>query len=109
MTGVRSQTLLAAEHGAHRFTAGGVTTIVKVRFAHGTPPELADPATLADLEKHQPTGEIRRVWREKGMVEDLRLERRFELGPDGNFELGPMLAAYRRWRVFGAAEENDVA
>jgi ATP-dependent Clp protease ATP-binding subunit ClpA len=105
-SGATALMLLAAEHGAHRFTQGGTTSIVKVTFE----PKGAGTLTNEDpaaLEAAQPNDEIRRVWPDKKIVHDLRLDRRFDLGEDGRIDLGTLLAAYQRWRVFVASGGSE--
>jgi ATP-dependent Clp protease ATP-binding subunit ClpC len=99
VTGMAALTLLASEHGAHRFTQGGSTAIVKVRFTPKAPGSLVD-VDPEELEKTQPSDEIRRVWPDKKVIHDLRLDRRFDLGDEGAIDLSPLLAAYQRWRIF---------
>jgi hypothetical protein len=97
--------LLAAEHGAHRFTAGGSTTLVKVRF-EPQPPSKYHEEDVDELEKAQPSDEIRRVWPDKGIVHDLRMNRRFEMDNAG-LDLEALLAAYQRWRVLESSGEQS--
>jgi hypothetical protein len=98
ITGAAGLSLLSAEHGTHRFTAGGSTAIVRVSFDPKARSRWSDQDP-EELEKAQPDDEIRRIWPDKGIVEDLRLGRRFELAHRG-IDLGQLLAAYQRWRLF---------
>jgi ATP-dependent Clp protease ATP-binding subunit ClpA len=101
VSGTPGLMLLSAEHGAHRFTSGGDTAIVKVRFVP-RPPASYDDEDPAELEKTQPGDEIRKLWPQKKLVEDLRLKRRFEMA---ELDLEPLLAAYLRWRVLERGDE----
>jgi hypothetical protein len=104
VTGLPALPLLASEHGAHRFTAGGITSLVKVRFEPRPPPRYGtdDPE---ELEKKQPIDEVRRLWPDKRVVHDLRMNRRFESVDPQTLDLAPLLAAYLRWRVLDHGEE----
>jgi len=103
LSGARSAMLLAAEHGAHRFTAGGTTSVVKVRFEPGPFTFAGD---LAALEGQMPAEEIRRVWPDKGVVEDLRLKKRFDYSAEEGIELEPLLDAWQRMRVFSSTGKD---
>jgi ATP-dependent Clp protease ATP-binding subunit ClpC len=94
----RGLMLLSGEHGAHRFTDGGNTAVVQVRFDArlGAPPLDAD--FLTTLHATQPAGEVRRIWPAKGEVYDDRLKRRFPL-VDQQVALEPILAAWLRLRI----------
>jgi hypothetical protein len=105
VSGARALMLLAAEHGAHRFTAGGSTSIVKVRFEPRAQAIASRPGP-DELEPAQPGDEIRRIWPDKRQLVDLRTGYRGELADDGHIDLGPVLDAYLRWRVFSSESED---
>ncbi len=99
--------LLSAEHGAHRFHAAGESFTVKVRFQAGgvKASQLGQPS---QLEVVMPGAEIRRIWparrgQEHGVIKDLRTDTEHRCDPEG-FDLGRVLAAWVRFRVFGAQE-----
>jgi hypothetical protein len=99
--------LLSAEHGSHRFNSQGETHTVKVRFQPGKV-KLRDLGQPDQLEVTMPNAEIRRIWPERkgqehGLLRDLRTETEHDCTPDG-FSLSEVLAAWIRFRVFGAQE-----
>ena len=76
-----------------------------MRFQPGS---VADPGQGEQLEASMPAAEIRRVWpyrkgQEKGLLKDLRTGGEHFV-EDNTFALGPVLAAYIRFVVFGAQE-----
>jgi ATP-dependent Clp protease ATP-binding subunit ClpC len=92
--------LLAAEHGLHRFTVGGNTSVVRVQVEHQRrrlPGDLFDPAAW---EKQAPMVEIRRVSVEKKQARDLRTEAVYGL-VDGNLDLEPVVQDFLAFRVLG--------
>jgi ATP-dependent Clp protease ATP-binding subunit ClpA len=93
--------LLAAEHGVHRFTTGGHTQVAKVRFD----PRFSASALLEppELEKRMPSEEIRRIWPDRKLVHDVRLQKNVQLAGD-RFELGPLLDAWMSFRIFSKDE-----
>jgi hypothetical protein len=88
-----------------RFTSGGETAVVKVRF-EPRPPLRYSNEDVAELEKQQPNDEIRRFWPTKRVVEDVRLDRSFALGEDGSLDLEPLLHAYQRWRILASGADS---
>jgi hypothetical protein len=99
--------LLSAEHGAHRIHDAGEAFAVKVRFQPGST-RSRDLGTLEQLETVMPGTEIRRIWptrkgQEHGLLKDLRTNTEHR-ATYGGFELGQVLAAWVRFRVFGAQE-----
>lgn len=104
-------TLLAGEHGVHRFSASGAgaggTQLVRVCCE----PLVRSPSGEFDEEawsKRMPSAEIRRIWPEKSLVEDLRMGTSYALPDDeAAFELEPVLLDFMAFRVFGRADEGD--
>jgi ATP-dependent Clp protease ATP-binding subunit ClpC len=101
--------LLSAEHGSHRINAQGATFTVKVRFQAGNV-KLKDLGQPEQLEVSMPNAEVRRIWPERkgqehGLLRDLRTESEHDASRDG-FELSEVLAAWLRFRVFGAQESE---
>ena len=99
--------LLAAEHGSHRINAQGATYTVKVRFQPGNV-KLKELGQPEQLELTMPSAEIRRIWptrkgQEQGLLRDLRTDTEHDCTADG-FLLSEVLAAWIRFRVFGAQE-----
>jgi ATP-dependent Clp protease ATP-binding subunit ClpA len=99
--------LLSAEHGAHRIHDAGDAFAVKVRFQPGNI-RAKELGTLEQLEVVMPGTEIRRIWpvrkgQEYGLLKDLRTHTEHR-ATYGGFELGQVLAAWVRFRVFGAQE-----
>jgi ATP-dependent Clp protease ATP-binding subunit ClpA len=98
--------LLGSEHGLHRVYAESEAFEVKVRFSPGNPADLGRGEAL---EATLPSQEIRRVWptrkgQEFGVLRDRRTETEHRVTE--SFSLGPVLAAYIRHVVFGAAEAS---
>ena len=88
-----------------RFHAEGTTASVKVRFQPGqvSAESMGQPE---QLELDMPQGEIRRIWpvrkgHEHGQLKDLRTETEHRCDAHG-FDLGSVLAAWVRHRVFGS-------
>ena len=106
VSGARALMLLAAEHGAHRFTSGGATSIVKVRFEPGAPAISSFPGP-AELEPAQPGDEIRRLWPDKEQMVDERTGWKGVMATPGRIDLEPVLAAYLRWRIFSPDAADD--
>lgn len=109
LRGEATPMLLSAEHGSHRIHAHGGSFTVKVRFQPGHTHHklLGQPSDLAES---MPTTEIRRIWptrkgQEYGLLRDVRTqtEHNLEVSARG-FHLGPVLAAYVRFRVFNAQD-----
>ncbi|MEZ4363197.1 MAG: AAA family ATPase [Kofleriaceae bacterium] len=95
----RGLMLLSGEHGVHRFSDGGTTATVHVRFeARLSAPPTLDAAFVEDLEKRKPTEEIRRIWPSKGTVQDVRLGKTFDL-EHRQVKLEPILDAWMRYRL----------
>jgi hypothetical protein len=99
--------LLAAEHGSHRINDKGASYTVKVRFQPGNV-KLKDLGQPDQLELTMPGMEVRRIWPERkgqehGLLRDLRTDTEHDCTADG-FELSDVLAAWIRFRVFGAQE-----
>ena len=101
--------LLSAEHGSHRINAQGSTYTVKVRFQPGNV-KLKDLGQPDQLDVTMPNAEIRRIWPERkgqehGLLRDLRTDTEHDCTADG-FLLSEVLAAWIRFRVFGAQESQ---
>jgi hypothetical protein len=106
VSGPRSLMLLAAEHGVHRLSSGGSTSLLRVRFEPKALP-IGQLPELADLETSQPVEEIRRVFTDKRQVHDTRTGWKGSLGDDGALDLEPALDAYLRWRIFSADSDDE--
>jgi hypothetical protein len=89
-------------------SAGGATSIVKVRFEPRAAVSLSPPTDPEALEKAQPGDEIRRVFPDKRLVHDLRTGHRGEMDEEG-LDLAPVLDAYLRWRVFSPEADDAEA
>jgi hypothetical protein len=89
--------LLLAEHGVHRFTQSGVTTLVRVhvRVGGGVPPREERPEEWGP---RLPQQEIRYVWPEKELVKDLRANTSHP--QVGGYEPDELLRAFARRQVF---------
>jgi ATP-dependent Clp protease ATP-binding subunit ClpA len=97
--------LLAGEHGAHRFTASGTTTMVKVHFEPRAR-RLQGEYRPEEWEKLIPSAEVRRVWRaDKKILEDRTMSARYDIS--GRWEIDELLADYLHYRVFGVVRSDD--
>jgi ATP-dependent Clp protease ATP-binding subunit ClpA len=93
--------LLAGEHGVHRFTATGTTSMVKIRFEPRAR-RLQGEYRPDEWEKLIPSAEVRRVWRDdKKILEDRAMATRYDIA--GHWDIDELLADYLHYRVFGRA------
>jgi ATP-dependent Clp protease ATP-binding subunit ClpA len=106
-SGGKQLMLLAAEHGVHRFSDTGSTSIVKVRFEPESRLLRALP-DIPELDKSLPDAEIRRIWPRKqggpGTVRDTRTQTDHKCDLE-KCDLGPVFDAYMRWRIFSTGDD----
>jgi ATP-dependent Clp protease ATP-binding subunit ClpA len=100
-SGFPAVVLLAGEHGAHRFTSSGATSLVRVRF-EARARRLHGEYRPDEWERLIPTTEVRRIWRDdKEILLDLGMSTRYDIS--GRAEIDELLADYLHFRVFGTA------
>jgi MoxR-like ATPase len=97
-------TLLAAEHGAHRFHDGSTTQMVRVRFDPVRARGVSALAVPHELAKSMPETEIRRVAVFKGTARDMRTGRDHPVAAT-YVELASLLDDWMQWRVFRSEAE----
>jgi ATP-dependent Clp protease ATP-binding subunit ClpA len=103
LSGGAEALLLAAEHGAHRFQDGSMTSVVRVRFEPrgASAPHVSRLVAAKELEEAMPQNEIRRIQPTKETVHDARLRREFAF-KEKTLDMPAMLGAYVSFRVFGS-------
>ncbi|MEW5850848.1 MAG: AAA family ATPase [Myxococcota bacterium] len=100
VSGPAFKMLLTAEHGAHRFTEGGQTSVVKVRVEPGAA-TLKEPK---DFLESMPADEVRRVSVAKKVVRDYRTNTEHPM--DGDYlPMRELLADWMEHRLHHADAE----